>query len=126
MNAPITRPLEGADGDEYPARAAVSLNAQKGASISSVAKIKKNINSGNNKPLPWIALAIAASFLSLGLGVGAFVMGRIAEREARLDQYYILELDGKLIKLGVELPEGGLQRFKENRERGAKKEEKPK
>jgi hypothetical protein len=41
-------------------------------------------------------------------------LAKIAEREARMDEYYIMELDGKVIKLGIELPEGGYQRFKQN------------
>lgn len=59
--------------------------------------------------------AIAQAETAKAIAHAAQDKADIAEREARMQQYYILEVDGKLIKLGVELPEGGYQRFKEKR-----------
>lgn len=59
--------------------------------------------------------ALAQADVAKAIAHAAQDKADIAEREARMQQYYILEVDGKLTKLGVELPEGGYQRFKEKR-----------
>lgn len=98
-----------------------------------------------NKTMPWIVLVGILSGVAFGLSldaqnrvekselqVQAYANARaaaadatskaandramVAEREARMQQYYLIEVDAKLIKLGMQLPEGGYQRFKEKRE----------
>jgi len=62
-------------------------------------------------------IALFSAALSVGLAIRspAEAAARLSERESRMAQYYIIELDAKLIKLGVELPDGGYQKFKEKR-----------
>lgn len=122
---PLTQPKD------YP----VPLNSAADHSSASQSNIW-NINS----PLPWIAVAVAASFLALGFAINsqraadnralasealaqtaiakaeaAQNKADIAEREARMQQYYLIEVDGKLIRLGINPPDGGYQQFRDKR-----------
>lgn len=52
----------------------------------------------------YILLAVFSG-LALGVGVFAVVDAIRAEREARLLEYYVMEVDAKLVKLGIENPD---------------------
>jgi len=54
-----------------------------------------------NRLVPHLLICSVICGLSLGIAVLALVLGQISEREARMLQYYVLEVDGKLMKSGV-------------------------
>lgn len=52
----------------------------------------------------YILLAVFAGF-GVGCGIYAMVDAQRTEREARMLEYYVLEMDAKLIAAGVKKPE---------------------
>ena len=90
-----------------------SVKAEGGSPVAQGGKAEAKIEDRTGLYLAILAFGIA--MLTLGGLIAVWSKAEEAEREARMQQYYILEVDGKLIKLGVELPEGGYQRFKEKR-----------
>lgn len=59
----------------------------------------------SNKLLPWLmATAMLAAF-ACAFAVSAHVMAQRSEREARMLQYYVLEMDAKLIAAGMKKPD---------------------
>lgn len=48
----------------------------------------------------YILLAVFAGF-GLGMAVYSIYVASLAEREARMLEYYVMELDGKLMKEGI-------------------------
>lgn len=55
----------------------------------------------STKILPMLVVLALMSGLSIGLTVFAFAEARNAEREARMLEYYLLELDAKFINAGL-------------------------
>lgn len=53
------------------------------------------------KIIPLLVLLATLSGISIGLTVFAFSAARDADREARMLEYYLLELDAKFIKAGL-------------------------
>ena len=71
-----------------------------------------------NKPLPWLVLLALIAALALGLAISAFSEAVKAEREARMLEYYLLELDAKFINAGLKDPaESIANKLKAERER---------
>ncbi|HEU4600510.1 MAG TPA: hypothetical protein VFS24_01010 [Steroidobacteraceae bacterium] len=52
----------------------------------------------------YILLAVFAGF-AVGCGIFALLAAQHAERETRMLEYYVLEMDAKLIAAGVKKPE---------------------
>lgn len=67
----------------------------------------------------YILLAVFGG-LGLGTGLYALVDGWRTEREARMLEYYVMELDGKLMKLGIIQPEESWSAQKRKREEKSK------
>lgn len=65
-------------------------------------------STGKNEKLPWISIAMLLAGASL---VGMFWSisdARRAERETRMLEYYLLELDAKVIAAGIKAPEDAI------------------
>lgn len=58
----------------------------------------------STKLLPLIVLLAVLCGLSIGLSVFAYSASRNADREARMLEYYLLELDAKFIHAGLKDP----------------------
>ena len=87
------------------------------APISLTLKIDRSVG----KIAAWVIALIVTSSILMGAGIVLAIWMIFsyskAEREARMQQYYLIEVDGKLIEQGIKPPEGGYQKFKETRER---------
>ena len=55
----------------------------------------------SSKLLPLVVLLSILCGLSIGLTAFAFSAARNADRESRMLEYYVMELDGKLMKSGL-------------------------
>lgn len=71
-----------------------SVQAAPGAAVHS------HVDQSTNKALPWIATSMLISGMAVVLAIGARMDAQRAEREARMLQMYVLELDAKLIAVG--------------------------
>jgi hypothetical protein len=58
----------------------------------------------SSKLLPILVILAILCGLSIGLAVFAFSASRNADREARMLEYYLLELDAKFINAGLKDP----------------------
>lgn len=58
-----------------------------------------------SKLIPWLMFCAVLSGLAIGLAILAVILSQQSEREARMLQYYVLEMDAKLIAAGVKKPE---------------------
>jgi len=58
------------------------------------------VDNSQNKLLPWIAVAMLIAGIAVALAVGAMLNASRAERETRMLEFYILELDAKLVAAG--------------------------
>ena len=58
----------------------------------------------STKVLPILVVLTLLCGLSIGLTIFAFAGARNAEREARMLEYYLLELDAKFINAGLKEP----------------------
>lgn len=67
------------------------------------------------KLLPWVLVCSILSGLSIGLCLLAVTLSQQSERESRMLQYYVLEMDAKLIAAGVKKPEESVARQQERR-----------
>lgn len=74
------------------------VSPEVGANGASVVQIE------STKLLPIIVLLAVLCGLSIGLAVFAFSASRNADREARMLEYYLLELDAKFINAGLKDP----------------------
>lgn len=59
----------------------------------------------SSKLVPLIVVLAVISGIAAGLAVFAFYESTNAERESRMLQYYVLEMDAKLIAHGIKKPE---------------------
>lgn len=55
----------------------------------------------SSKVMPMLILMAMVTGISIGLAVYAINKANTSEREARMLQYYLLELDAKVIKAGI-------------------------
>jgi len=69
--------------------------------------------SGVPPSLFWANTLVAG--LAIAIGFWAIFQARLAEREARMLQYYVLEMDAKLIAAGVKKPEESVASQQEKR-----------
>lgn len=72
---------------------------------SNTAPVASVHNIEHSRLLPWIMSCCILAGFSCALGVFAIVESQRADREARMLQYYVLEMDAKLIAAGVKKPE---------------------
>ncbi len=72
------------------------------------AKTETNIDNRRdnsiNKPLPWMVLLAIIASLALGFAISSRSEAVKAERETRMLEYYLLELDAKFINAGLKDP----------------------
>ena len=73
--------------------------------ISSTASGASLIQVESSKLVPLLIVLTMISGIAVAFGVVAFYQSTIAERESRMLQYYVLEMDAKLIAAGVKKPE---------------------
>jgi hypothetical protein len=64
--------------------------------------------------VPWLMFCSVLAGLAVGIGVLALSLGQKSEREARMLQYYVLEMDAKLIAAGVKKPDEAVSKQLEN------------
>jgi hypothetical protein len=57
------------------------------------------------KLLPWILVCSIVSGFSIGLSIFAISTAHSSDRETRMLEYYVMELDGKAMKAGIIRPE---------------------
>jgi len=62
------------------------------------------------KLLPWVLVCSILSGLSIGLCLLAVTLSQQSERESRMLQYYVLEMDAKLIAAGVKNPDDAISK----------------
>jgi hypothetical protein len=55
----------------------------------------------SSKLVPWLLLCCLVCGVGIGLGTFAMVSAQRTERETRLLEYYVMELDGKLMQAGI-------------------------
>ncbi len=58
------------------------------------------IDASQNKLLPWIAFAMLIAGIAIAMSISAKLDAARSERETRMLEFYILELDAKLIAAG--------------------------
>lgn len=58
----------------------------------------------SNKLLPWVVILTLLCGVSIGVAMFAFTSSRESERETRMLEYYLLELDAKFIQAGLKEP----------------------
>jgi hypothetical protein len=68
--------------------------------------VNKTTVKGNDRTISVVAIALAVAALVSSLWSSH--ESSISEREARMLQYYVLEMDAKLIKAGVKKPEDSI------------------
>lgn len=68
-------------------------------------KIEQNTDNSINKPLPWIALAMLIAGVSIVMALWSRTEASKAERETRMLEYYLLELDARVIAAGIKKPD---------------------
>lgn len=85
VNCPITRP-------------SAIVRSGRAPLTSSITQTTDN---SSNKPLPWIAVSMLIAGMSIAIACWAKSDAGKAEREARMLQYYLLELDAKVITAGI-------------------------
>lgn len=79
------------------------------------------VNIESAKIVPILVLLTLICGLSIGLTVFAFSAARDADREARMLEYYLLELDAKFINAGLKDPaESIANKLKQQREERGK------
>jgi hypothetical protein len=73
--------------------------------------------------IAWSMIAVA--LIAIAVATGAWTRAQnaneratVADRDAALDQYYIMELDGKLLAAGFVPPSGGYAKWKSNHMKG--------
>lgn len=66
-----------------------------------------------NKLLPWLMTCCILAGFSCALAVFALINAQRAEREARMLQYYTLEMDSKLIAAGIKKPDDAVSKHLE-------------
>jgi len=54
-----------------------------------------------NRLVPHLLVCSIICGIALGVAILALILGQISERESRMLQYYVLEVDGKLMKSGI-------------------------
>ena len=59
----------------------------------------------SNKLSPWLMVASILSALACSISIWALILAQQSERESRMLEYYVLEMDSKLIASGVKKPE---------------------
>lgn len=62
----------------------------------------------SNKLFSSILVLALACGISIGLAVFAYSTAKNAEMETRMLEYYLLELDGKVIEAGIKKPEDSI------------------
>lgn len=55
----------------------------------------------SSKLVPWLMLTAILAGFGAGLSIWALIRAQTAERESRMLEYYVLEVDGKLMKSGI-------------------------
>lgn len=68
----------------------------------------------NGRLVPWLVVCAIVSGLAVGLSIYAFACARNADREARLLEYYVMELDGKVMRAGIIRPDESWSARKRN------------
>ncbi len=63
--------------------------------------VDQRVDNSTNKPLPWIAVSMLIAGISIAGACWAISEARQAERETRMLEYYLLELDAKVIAAGI-------------------------
>jgi ABC-type taurine transport system ATPase subunit len=63
-----------------------------------------------SKLLPWVLVCSILSGLAIGLCLLTVLLSQQAERESRMLQYYVLEMDAKLIAAGVKKPDEAISK----------------
>lgn len=58
----------------------------------------------------WAILSFGLALAAIVCACWSFYQTSIAERESRMLEYYVLEMDAKLIKAGVEKPEDSVSK----------------
>lgn len=96
-------PLDDDPYREYVNKSLVANTYTKGQSAS-VVQIE------SSKLMPMIVLLAVLSGSAIGLTAFSFTEARNAEREARMLQYYLLELDAKIIAAGIKKPEEAISK----------------
>jgi hypothetical protein len=74
------------------------------------AAVHSNIDNSVNKALPWIVGLAVLATLGFSFGVMAKIDAGKAERESRMLQYYLLELDARVIAAGIKSPEEAISK----------------
>lgn len=59
----------------------------------------------STKLLPWLMTTAILAALAIAFGVCALIIAQRSERESRMLQYYVLEMDAKLIASGIKKPD---------------------
>lgn len=65
--------------------------------------------------VPHLLICSIICGLALGIAILALILGQISERESRMLQYYVLEVDGKLMKSGI--IDKGYEAWKQERQK---------
>jgi hypothetical protein len=59
----------------------------------------------SGRVVPWLVVCAIVSGLSVALSVFAIYASQKSERETRMLEYYVMEVDGKLMRAGIIKPE---------------------
>jgi hypothetical protein len=64
----------------------------------------------SNKLIPWLMTTAILAALAIAFAACALIVAQRSERESRMLQYYVLEMDAKLIAAGVKKPEDAVSK----------------
>jgi hypothetical protein len=59
----------------------------------------------SSKIVPWLVVTAIVSGSAIGLSIYAIATSRNSDRETRMLEYYVMELDGKAMRAGIIRPE---------------------